>query len=158
MNSYNDEEYLSPEGYQELKKRLEMLRTKQRFEIAEHLEYAKSLGDLSENAEYAEAKEEQMVNEAEISKLEDLLSRAIVVEPGASSEVRVGSTVFYVKSTNGKTKEQFMIVGREESDPIKRKISNESPLGRAFLGKKKNETIVVSTPKGTAEYLITDIA
>ena len=153
-----DTEYLSREGYEELTKRLEMLRTKRRIEIAERLEYAKSLGDLSENAEYAEAKEEQMGNEAEIAKLEDLLSRAKILKPGITSEVQIGATVFCMRSNNGDISEQFMIVGREEADPMKGKISNESPLGRAFLGKKKDEKVVVFTPKGSVEYLITNIA
>lgn len=152
------EDYLSREGYEELKKRLETLRRERRIEIAERLEYAKGLGDLSENAEYVEAKEEQMSNEADIAKLESLLARAKIVTGGATAEVRIGSVVYCTRSANGSQDEQFMIVGREEADPIKGKISNESPLGRAFLGKKKNEKIVVSTPKGSVEYIITNIA
>jgi len=158
MKDIDIEDYLSQEGYDELSKRLDGFRKTRRIAIAERLEYAKSLGDLSENAEYAEAKEEQMSNEAEIAKLEDLLSRAKILKPGSASEVRVGATVFCNRTNNGKVPEQFMIVGREEADPTKGKISNESPLGHAFLGKKKNEKIVVSTPRGSVEYVITDIA
>lgn len=154
----NTDNYLSQEGYDDLSRKLEHLCTIRRLEIAERLEYAKSLGDLSENAEYSEAKDEQMANEAEIAKLEDLLARAKIVVPGGTSEVRIGATVFCRRSTNGVTNEQFMIVGSAEADPIKGKISNESPLGRAFLGKKKNDIVTVSTPKGPAEYLIVDIA
>lgn len=155
---FDDKEYLSPEGFKELQERLNDLKTNKRIEIAHRLEYAKSLGDLSENAEYAEAKDQQMQNESEIMKLEDLLARATVISHVTSSEVRVGSTVSCMKKNNGKTEERFMIVGREEADPLKGRISNESPLGRAFLGHKKNDKILVSTPKGEVEYHIIDIA
>jgi len=152
----NEREYLSKEGFVELQKRLADLKTKKRLEIAEHLEYAKGLGDLSENAEYAEAKEEQMANEAKIVELEDLLSRAEVIVQGDTNKVCVGSTVFCVH--NGDAEERFMIVGREEADPGRGKISNESPLGRAFLGKKRDEKILVSTPRGGVTYHILDIS
>lgn len=149
-------EYLSKERFEELQKKLVELKTTRRIEIAQRLEYAKSLGDLSENAEYAEAKEEQMINEAEVMKLEDLLSRAQLISSKTSEFVQVGSTVFARRA--GAHKEQFMIVGKEEADPLKGKISHESPLGRSFLGKKKNEKFNVSTPKGQIEYQIIDIA
>lgn len=151
-----EKEYLSKERFEELKKKLEELKTTRRVEIAQRLEYAKGLGDLSENAEYQEAKEEQMNNEAEIMKLEDLLARAVLLSHTVSETVRVGSVVF-VKKT-GKSNEQFMIVGREEADPLKGKISHESPLGKSFLGKKKNEYVKVMTPRGEMEYHILDIA
>ena len=153
----DDKEYLSPEGFKELQERLNDLKTNKRIEIAHRLEYAKSLGDLSENAEYADAKEQQMQNETEIINLEDLLARATVISHVTSTEVRVGSVVSCFKKNNGKTEEQFTIVGREEADPLKGKISNESPLGRAFLGHKKNEKILVSTPRGEVEYHIINI-
>lgn len=158
MQTMDDTEYLSKEGYEELQKRLNDLKSTRRIEIAQRLEYAKSLGDLSENAEYAEAKDEQMQNESEILKLEDLLARATLISHTTSSEVRVGSTVSCMKKNNGKTEEKFMIVGREEADPLKGKISHESPLGRAFLGRKKNDKVLVSTPRGEVEYHILDIA
>ncbi len=151
-----DKVYLSAEGLEELRVRLQDLKTKKRLEIAKHLEYAKSLGDLSENAEYSEAKEEQMVNEAEIAKLEDLLARAEIIVPGDASEVRVGSTVFCVRDNS--IEERFTIVGREEANPSHGKISNESPLGRAFIGKKKNEKILVMAPRGEIGYHILDIS
>jgi transcription elongation factor GreA len=150
-----DKAYLSREGFTELKEKLHTLKASRRLEIAQHLEFAKSLGDLSENAEYAEAKEEQMINESEILKLEDLLARAEIISHVATPEVRIGSTVFF--ENQGK-RQQFTIVGKEEADPSKGKISHESPLGRAFLGRKKNEKIFVSTPKGQQEYRITDVS
>ncbi|MSR76009.1 MAG: transcription elongation factor GreA [Candidatus Ryanbacteria bacterium] len=156
MTLSDDREYLSPEGLEDLEKRLKNLKTTRRVQIAERLEFAKSLGDLSENAEYSEAKEEQMVNEAEVAKLEDILSRASVISNTDSSEIRLGSNVKCRKIGNGD--EQFMIVGREEANPLKGKVSNESPLGKAFLGKRKNEKVLVSTPRGQIEYSIIEIA
>lgn len=155
-SSDENKEYLSPKGFHDLRERLGELKTKKRVEIARHLEYAKSLGDLSENAEYDEAKEEQMANEAEIRQLEDLLSRAEVIANTQSAEIRVGSVVSF--QCRGDGTGSFTIVGREEADPSQGKISNESPLGRAFLGHKKNEKILASTPKGEIEYHIIDIA
>lgn len=155
QGNIDNTEYLSRERFEELQKKLLYLKTKRRVEIAEHLEYAKGLGDLSENAEYQEAKEEQMVNEAEILKLEDLLSRAKFISNHSTDQIRVGSTV---SVRNGSLEQRFVIVGKEEVDPLQGKISYESPIGKSFLGKKKNEKIVVATPKGQIEYLILDIA
>ena len=106
----DDNVYLSEGGFEELRKKLQYLKTKKRVEIASRLEYAKSLGDLSENAEYHEAKEEQMANEAEVSKLEDLLSRTVFISHETSGEVRIGSTISVQKA--GSNKQQFTIVGR----------------------------------------------
>jgi len=152
----NNREYLSRERFQELQLKLKDLKTKKRVEIAEHLEYAKGLGDLSENVEYQEAKEAQMINESDIMKLEDLLSRAKIISNVDTTEVRVGSTVHVKK--NASHEERFTIVGREEANPAQGKISYESPIGKSFLGKKKNEKILVSTPRGEILYHIVDIA
>ncbi len=158
MNQKDNEnrEYLSKERFEELQQKLKDLKTKKRVEIAEHLEYAKGLGDLSENVEYQEAKEAQMVNESDIIKLEDLLSRAELISNVDTTEVRIGSTVHVKKS--GVIEEHFTIVGREETNPSKGKISYESPLGKSILGRKKSEKILVSTPRGEIEYRIIDIA
>ena len=157
MDTHDDNrEYLTKERFEKLEKKLVELKTKRRVEIAARLEYAKGLGDLSENAEYQEAKEEQMVNEGDVVKLEDMLARATLISGVSSGEVRVGSTIF-VKKT-GKDKEQFMIVGREEVNPLEGKISFESPLGKSFLGRKKNEKVKISTPRGEVEYHILEIA
>lgn len=150
----DDKVYLSKEGFSDLREKLGDLKTRRRIEIAQHLEFAKSLGDLSENAEYAEAKDEQMVNESEILKLEDLLARAEIISHTMTPEVRIGSTVFFERQGS---RQQFVIVSKEEADPLKGKISHESPLGKAFLGRKKNEKILVSTPKGQQEYHIIDV-
>lgn len=148
-------QYISQEGLDQHKKELEELKLK-RQEIAQRLEEAKALGDLSENQEYIAAKEAQAFNEGKIVELEQLLREAVVIEDKnkKSNTVQIGSTI-EVK-TNGKSK-SFTIVGSEEADPANSKISNESPLGRAFLGKKAGETIEVETPSGKADYKIIDI-
>src|SRR3989344_8761385 len=142
--------YFSKEGLVKLKSELESLKTKKRKEIADRLEYAKSLGDLSENSEYQEAKESQILNETKIAEVEDSLRRAVIVGDNHSKEkVEIGSQIV-VKNNTGK-QSTFNIVGSKEAAPLENKISNESPLGKALLGHKKNETIPVQTPKGIQE-------
>ena len=151
-----DSTYFSKEGLAKLKSELESLKTKKRKEIAGRLEYAKSLGDLSENSEYQEAKESQILNEAKIAELEDMLRRAVVVEHSAlRGQVDIGSQVA-VEDVFGK-RLNFTIVGANEASPAENKISNESPLGKALLNHKKSETVSVRTPKGILEYKIIDI-
>jgi len=152
---HEDAEYLSQEGFLRLKKELVNLKDGHRKEIAARLEYAKSLGDLSENAEYQEAKDEQLVIETRISELENILSRAVLISHTVSSLVDLGSTVKARKE--GGREEIFSIVGSEEAEPSAKKISNESPLGHAFLGKKKGDTVTVYTPRGEIRYHILDI-
>ena len=148
-------EYLSQEGLEKLKTELHDLKTKKRQEIAARLEHAKTLGDLSENAEYQETKEEQTLVEQRIAELEERVRNAVVMEKQAKSDmVRVGSTVVV---TSDQGEETYMIVGSEEADPGRGKISNESPLGKAFLGKKIGERVEVRTPRGTAKYRIAEI-
>lgn len=152
-----DSEYFSKEGLKKLKLELENLKTKKRKEIADRLEYAKSLGDLSENSEYQEAKESQLLNEAKISELEDMLRRAIVVEHAPSlGKVDIGSKVTLEDERGGQM--IFTIVGANEAAPSENKISHESPLGKALLGHKKFDKVAVVTPKGSAEYKIQDIS
>lgn len=149
-------EYISPEGLEKLKKELGHLKTTKRQEIAERLETAKQLGDLSENAEYQEAKEAQSLNEAQVLELEETLRNIVVIrKPTNLNIVQVGATVD-VESEHGK--EVFTIVGSEEADPAKGKISNESPLGRAFLGKKVGDAADVKTPVGMVSYKIQKIS
>jgi transcription elongation factor GreA len=148
-------QYISQEGLDEHKKELEELKLK-RQEIALRLEEAKALGDLAENVEYSAAKEAQAFNEGKIVELEQLLREAVVIEGNnkKSNIVQIGCTI-EVKA-NGKNK-FFTIVGSEEADPANGKISNESPLGSAFLGHKEGETVEVETPAGKANYKIVDI-
>ncbi len=151
-----ESEYFSEEGLAKLKAELEECKTKRRQEIAQRLEYAKSLGDLSENSEYQEAKESQMLNESKIAELEDTLRRAVLVHKSASRDiVEIGSTVV-VDSKDGGTV-TFIIVGSNEAAPQENKISHESPLGGALIGHKKGDAVTVQTPRGIVEYRITDV-
>lgn len=147
-------EYLSPEGLKKLQQELTEFKTTKRQEIASRLEHAKSLGDLSENAEYQEAKEEQSLVEARILELEELLRDAVVIKGHRTDKVTVGSTV-HVRSDRGE--ELYTIVGSEEAKPAEGRISNESPLGRAFLGRLAGERVEVRTPSGVAMYEILGI-
>lgn len=147
-------QYLSQEGYEQHKQELEDLKFK-RQDIANRLEEAKALGDLSENQEYISAKEAQAFNEGKILELEQLLREAQVIEKNRQySSVQVGATIEV--QGNGK-KQTFVIVGSEEADPAQGKISNESPLGNAFLGHKVGENVEVSTPAGQVKYKIISI-
>ena len=147
--------YLSREGIESLEKELQELKTVKRQEIAKRLQEAKDLGDLSENAEYFEAKEEQSFNENRIAELQGLLKNAVTIEASNKEDiVEVGSTV-EVKSGNGA--EIFRIVGSAEANPQEGRISNESPLGRAFLGRKIGEEIEISSPGGINKYKIIKI-
>ncbi|OGF64662.1 transcription elongation factor GreA [Candidatus Giovannonibacteria bacterium RIFCSPHIGHO2_02_42_15] len=153
---HNDAEYLSEEGFTKLKGELANLKENKRKEIAARLEYAKSLGDLSENAEYHEAKEDQLSLEARIAELEDILSRAVLISHTENSFVNIGSCVKALKN-GGSEEETYCIVGSEEANPSEKRISNESPIGKALLGKKKGEMAMVHTPKGEIQYKILDI-
>jgi transcription elongation factor GreA len=148
-------QYFSPEGLEKLKKELEERTGSIRTEITRKILDAKELGDLSENAEYTEAKELQGFNEGRIVELEEIIKNAIVIGPNHEHEiVSVGSTV-KVKSAHGEQK--FTIVGASESDPVQGFISNESPLGTAFLGRRKDEEVEVRTPSGMIKYEILEI-
>jgi transcription elongation factor GreA len=147
--------YFSPEGLEKLKKELEDRRGQIRIDITRKILDAKELGDLSENAEYIEAKDAQGFNEGRIGELEDIIKNAVIINPNQKNEIiTVGSTV-KVKSQHGEQK--FTIVGAAESDPTQGFISNESPLGTAFIGRKKSEEIEVKTPMGLMKYKIVEI-
>ncbi|MEK7609590.1 MAG: transcription elongation factor GreA [Patescibacteria group bacterium] len=146
-------QYLTNEKFSELKKELEHLKTNRRKEIADHLEYAKRLGDLSENAEYHQAREDQAEVEDRINRLENLLKSAVISSSGGSDVIIVGSTVRLQKDDENKSF-LYTIVGSEEADMSQGKVSNMSPLGSALLGHKKGDTIKVNTPKGSITYII----
>jgi transcription elongation factor GreA len=149
------DQIISKEGYDKLKKELEYLKTTHRLEIAKRIEKAKELGDLSENAEYAEAKDEQAFNDGRIAEITALLKNVTVVENGHNKDIiGMGSKVI-VKNCDAE--KQYTIVSFNESDPLNGKISNESPLGRALLDRKKNEHVKVETPNGEMEYEILNI-
>ncbi len=138
-----------------MEKEIEYLTTVKRREIADRIQRAKDMGDLSENAEYHEAKDAQAYNEGRIIELKAILKNLTVVENGGGkNEVGMGS-VITVKS-DGKEK-IYTIVSFNEADPLAGKISNESPIGKAFLGKRKGDKVVVKTPKGEKEYKILNI-
>lgn len=155
----NMEHYLTKEKLEELKKELEHLKKDVRNEIAERLKRAKEYGDLSENAEYSEAKDEQARIESRIFELEDVLRNASVIKKsGAKDVVSIGSTIEVKKSGRGGEKIlKYTIVGSNEAKPEENLISNESPLGKAFLDKKKGDIIKIETPGGKAEYKIMKI-
>jgi transcription elongation factor GreA len=151
-----DTQYLTQEKFTELEKELTFLKTERRKEVAEHLEYAKRLGDLSENAEYHQAREEQAEVEDRIARLETLLKNAEIVKPEGSSIVTIGSVVRLEKKGDNKSL-VITLVGSEEADMTRGKISNLSPLGSALLGHKLGDKIHVPTPKGTSEYVVAAI-
>ena len=150
-----DEQIISQEGYDKLKDELEFSKNTKRREIADRIQKAKDMGDLSENAEYSEAKDAQAFNEGRIAELTSMLKNVTVVNStGDNSSIGMGSTI--IVSSDGKERE-FTIVSFNEADPLNGKISNESPLGRAFIGKKKGAVVTVETPKGKKEYKIEKI-
>lgn len=149
-------EYLTPEKKQELEAELHALKTVRRKEIADALEYAKSLGDLSENAEYHQAREDQVNCEERIIHVETILKNAVIMTSHKAGTVEVGSAVVAVKKGE-KTERVFQLVGSEEADSQAGKISNESPLGKALLGKVKGDVVTVTAPKGDIIYTIKEI-
>ncbi len=150
-------QYLTKDKYNELKKKIEQLRTTGRKEVAEELEYAKQLGDLSENAEYHSAREKQAMLEDEISRLDALLKAASIVDSHDSGTVQVGCIVELQKE--GKSDiVKYTIVGSEEADMAQKKLSITSPLGQALRGKKKGEAFNLQTPGGVAKYKVISIS
>lgn len=150
-------DYITEEKKKALIEELAHLKGPRRKEILETLEYAKSLGDLSENAEYHQAREDQGKLEDRINQIDYMLQSATVVKKKAhSTKVEIGATVV-VKKDNSKTPMTFHIVGAEEADMATGKISNRSPLGQALFGKEKGASINISTPKGVVKYTIVEI-
>lgn len=149
-------QYLTNEKFAELTKELEHLKSDRRKEIADHLEYAKKLGDLSENTEYHQAREEQAEVEDRIGRLENLLKNATIMSTGGGDVVSVGSTV-HLKKAGENRSYIYIIVGSEEADMSQGKVSNMSPLGSGLLGHRIGETIKVTTPKGVVSYTIDQI-
>lgn len=149
-------EYLTREKFNELEKELAGLKTSKRKEIADALEYAKSLGDLSENQEYQDARDAQAVLEDRITRLERVLKSAAIVSVQNSNEVAVGSVVTIEKESD-KSRKSYTIVGSEEADAALGKISPRSPLGRGAVGKKKGDSFAIETPSGKIAYKIVDI-
>jgi|SRR3989344_3475428 len=145
MNKY----YLTKERLKEIKKELDGLKNKKRLEIADKLRSAKEYGDLSENAEYAEAREEQASVETRIFELEELLQKASIIEKSEGNTVKMGSTMTVKKGSN---EFRYAIVGSYEAKPEEGRISDESPLGRAFLNHKAGDKVIVTAPSGNITY------
>src|SRR3989338_4517874 len=154
MNS--EEDYLTKEKFKELEKELAHLKTVKRKEIAEALEYAKSLGDFSENQEYQEARDSQAILEDRINRLEMILKSAKIISAQSTHTVSVGSVVMLEKAAD-KSRKSYSMVGSEEVDAAKGKISVSSPLGIAAMGKSKGETFSFQSPSGMMSYKIVDI-
>lgn len=147
--------YVSAEGLQKMIEEMEMRKTTERRRIAECISAAKELGDLSENFEYQDAKEQQGSNEVRISELESMIKDSIVVEQQKGGDtITLGTT--FVAESNGARK-TFQLVGSNEANPIEGKISNESPIGLAFMGSHLGEEVSVSIPSGTILYKIVEI-
>ncbi|HBB56555.1 TPA: transcription elongation factor GreA [Patescibacteria group bacterium] len=153
----NNAEYLSREGLDKIKNELQELTTVGRKNIASRLEYAKSLGDLSENSEYKEALESQRFLEEKIARYQDVVNRAVVVEKPTGTSVQVGSTV-KVKKEGDKDMKTYIIVNKEEANIASSKLSYDSPLGKELIGKKKGDKIKIETPSGDVSYSVEDLS
>lgn len=145
---------LTKEGKVDLEKELGELKG-QRGTIAEKIANARDYGDLSENAEYDAARDEQVLVESRIAEIEDILLNASIIKPTSGSKVTVGNKVEL--KVGGKTV-TYAVVGPVEADPLEGRISNESPIGQALLGKKVNDKVSIDTPKGVVEYKIVKIS
>ena len=148
---------LTPEGLQKLKDELNVLSTEKRREVAERIKEAREFGDISENSEYDDAKNEQAMIESRIAQLQEKLRMATVIDAKdiSTDVVQVGSIV-HVKDDGGKSS-KYTIVGSAEAKPAEMKLSNESPIGKALIGHKRGEEVVVSTPRGERKLKITKI-
>ena len=149
---------LTPEGYNKLKSEIERLSTEKRREVAERIRVAREFGDITENAEYDDAKNEQALLEARIAKLEEQLSAARVIQKKeiTSDVVGVGSHV-RLKDMDANETVEYHIVGSAEANPAEQKLSNESPVGKAIMGRKKGEVVEVAAPRGALKFKIMDI-
>ena len=149
---------LTPEGFQKLKEEIAYLTTEKRREVAERIKHAREFGDISENSEYDDAKNEQAMLEQRIAQLEERLASARVIEAEdvPSGVVAVGTRV-RLKDIDANETIEYVIVGSAEANPAERKLSNESPVGKAIIGRKKGETVEVAAPRGSLQYKIVDV-
>ncbi len=149
---------LTPEGYERLKDEIEHLSTVKRREVAERIKQAREFGDIQENSEYDDAKNEQAMLEHRIATLEERLRNARVIEAGdvSSDVVSIGTRV-RLKDIDANETVEYHIVGSAEANPSEHKLSNESPVGKAIIGRKKGETVEVAAPRGSLKFKILDI-
>jgi transcription elongation factor GreA len=152
------ETVLTKEGLQKLEEELDDLKTVHRREVNERIRQAKEFGDISENAEYEDAKQEQAFVEGRIMRVEAMIRNARIIEASDSvaDEVFLGAMV-KVKEVDGGQSHEFTLVGSTEADPTNNRLSNESPLGKALIGRRKGEVIDVVTPRGPRQYKIEGI-
>ena len=149
---------LTPEGYEKLKQEIAYLSNEKRREVADRIRVAREFGDIAENAEYDDAKNEQAMLEARIAKLEEQLVAARVIQKKeiSADAVSIGSKV-RLKDMDANETVEYHIVGSAEANPAERKLSNESPVGKAILGRKKGEVVQVEAPRGSLKFKILDI-
>jgi transcription elongation factor GreA len=145
---------ITQNGLEKLKEEIEYLSTVKRREVAERIKESREFGDIAENAEYDDAKNEQALLEQRISQLEERLRRSTVIDGKDidTTEVGVGTTV-HVKDQKSGDSQKFQIVGSAEADPTEHKLSNESPIGQALMGHKRNEVVTVDVPRGPKRKL-----
>ena len=156
-HEHSNRTVVSAEGMRKMEEKLQYLTTTRRAEVAEQISIARGFGDLSENAEYDEAKNEQSRLEAEIAALENDIRTAIVIDGVVSTEaVNVGTTV-RILFVDDNEEEEYNIVGAREADPMNNKISNESPIGKALLGKKVGDVASVDAPEGMYDVKVLEI-
>ena len=148
--------YITEEKQDALQDEINYLKNVKRKEILEALNAAKALGDLSENAEYHQAREDQGKTEDRINQIDHMLKSSVIVKKHSSNHVEIGTTV-KVKKEGSKDEITYSIVGAEEADMTNNKISNKSPLGEALFGKKKGDVVSIKTPKGLVKYTLIDI-
>ena len=149
---------LTPDGLEKLTEELDVLRNDRRREVAERIKEAREFGDIAENSEYDDAKNEQAMLEARIAQLEERLSAAQVIDAAdiSTDAVQVGSVVHVKDEKTGKS-QKYTIVGSAEANPAEQKLSNESPVGKALIGRKKGDTVSVPAPKGERKLTISKI-
>ena len=158
MNENANKIYVSADGLKQMEEKLKYMVTVRRAEVAEHLNVARGYGDLSENAEYDEAKDEQAKLEADIVELEAALRNVVVIDDAdvTNEFVNIGTTVRVLYLDDG-DEDEYAIVGAQESDPMNNRISNESPLGAALLRHKAGDVVTVAAPDGEYELRILEI-
>ena len=149
---------LTAEGYKKLQQEIDHLRGEKRREVAERIRVAREFGDIAENAEYDDAKNEQAMLEHKIAQLEErvLSARVITKKEISKDAVSIGSRVV-LRDVKARKEVEYHIVGSAEANPAENKLSNESPVGKAIMGRKKGETVEVSAPRGTIKFKIMDI-
>jgi transcription elongation factor GreA len=149
---------LTPEGYEKLKQEIDLLRGDKRREVAERIRIAREFGDIAENAEYDDAKNEQAMLEHKIAQLEDrlLTARVITKKEISKDTVSIGSRV-RLRDVAAKQTFEYHIVGSAEANPAENKLSNASPVGKAIMGHKKGETVEVTAPRGSLKFKILEI-